>query len=172
MNKKNKKGELNIVGLLIITAVLLIVGVIFFQATAQEIGKATNTQAIANQSLGTLTNGTALYVTNCRDLSDVKVFNATGDVEVNSANYTVTNNVIYNGALSVKVDPVVDAGGRGLGYNKGTATIDGTCQPLTYIGDSGGRAMASLILVMFGLLLVVIAMTPTLREKLLEQFGR
>jgi len=171
MNKKNKKGELNIVGLLIITAVLLIVGAIFFQATAQEIGKATNTEAISNQSLGTLTNGTTLYVTNCKALSDVVIWNATGDQVVASTNYTVANNVVYNGALAVSVSPQVTTEYVSA-WNKGTATIDGTCQPLTYISDSGGRAMASLILVMFGLLLVVIAMTPTLREKLLEQFGR
>ena len=168
----NSKGQMNLVGMLIVVAVTLIVGLVCFQVIAQQVGKSTSTVVLENQSLGVMTNGTALYVTNCRALSDVLIFNATGDVEIEPAgNYTVTNNVVYNGALAVKVDPLIDAGARALGYNKGTATIDATCQPLDYIADSGGRAMASLILVMFALAILVVALSPTLRGNLLDSLG-
>ena len=134
------------------------------QASAQQIGEVTNTVTLANQSMGTLTNGTALYVTNCRALSDVAVFNATGDVEVASTNYTVTNNVIHptTGELTVQVDPGVTVGHDG--WASGTATIDGTCQPLTYEASSGGRALIGIILIFFALAIAVVAIMPALKE--------
>ena len=164
--KKGKKGQMNGVGMIIVLAVTLIVGVILFQAIAQESGNATNTITLENQSLGDLDNGTLVYVTNCRALSDVAIFNATGDVEIPSDEYTVTNNVIHSttGALSVSILPDVDIN---EGYDKGTATIDGTCQPLTYIADSGGRAMVTLLLVLVALALVVVSLLPVIRERLM-----
>lgn len=164
----SKKGEMNAVGLTIVVAITLIVGLIFFQAIAQEVGKSTNTVALANQSLGVMTNGTVLYLTDCRALNgNTKIWNATGDVEIPSTNYTVTNNVIYNGALATSVTPATVAS-AGFAYNKGTAKIDGTCQPLNYIADSGGRAMANLIVVMFALTVLVVAITPTLRNGVID----
>lgn len=168
----NKKGQMNLGGMIIVVAITLIVGMILFQAIAQQVGSSTNTVALANQSLtGAAVNDTAQYITNCRALSDVKVFNATGDVEVGSGNYTITNNVIYNGALAVQIVPGVSAT-PALGYKVGVWTIDGTCQPLDYIADSGGRAMANLIVIMFALAVLVVALTPTLRSGIMEAFGK
>ena len=162
----NKNGEMG-VGMIVVVAVALIVGVIFFQTIAQEVGSSTSTTTLENQSLGDLENGTLVYVTNCRALSDIAVFNATGDVEIPSDEYTVTNNVIHptTGELSVSILPDVDIS---EGYDVGVATIDGTCQPLTYIADSGGRAVANLIIVMFALALVAVALYPVYEGKLKE----
>lgn len=159
----NKKGQMG-VGMIIIVAIALIAGLIFFQSIAQEVGSSTNTISLANQTLGDLENGTLVYVTNCRALSDVAVFNATGDVEIPSDEYTVTNNVLHptTGALSVSILPDVDIA---EGYDIGVSTIDGTCQPLTYIADSGGRAMANLIVIFFALALVAAAMYPVIKQR-------
>ena len=168
----NNKGEMNMVGYMIVIAVTLVVGLVLFQVIAQEVGESTSTVTLANQSLtGAAVNDTAQYITNCRALSDVKVFNATGDVEVGSGNYTITNNVVYNGALAVQIVPGVSATPE-LGYKVGVWTIDGTCQPLDYIADSGGRAMASLIVIMFALAVLVVALTPTLRSGVVDMVTR
>jgi hypothetical protein len=150
----------------------LVVGAILLQASAQNVGQVRDLVTVANESLGTMTNGTALYVTNCKVLSSVIIFNATGDVTIPAGNYTLTNNVVYNGQEAVKVDPLIDAGGRALGYNKGTATYDGVCQPLTYDPSSGGRAVAYVIIIMFALAIAVVALTPTLRSGVMEALGR
>jgi len=159
----NTKGQMG-VRLIIMVAIALIAGVIFFQTIAQEVGSSTSTVAVANESLGTMTNGTTLYLTSYRSISDVIIFNATGDVAIPSTNYTVTNNVIHptTGALTVSVTPSVTVG---FGYDVGTSTIDGTAQPLTYIADSGGRAMANLIVIFFALALVAAALFPVLKQK-------
>jgi hypothetical protein len=152
------------IGLLIMTAVVVIVGLILLQGAAQNVGEATNTVAVANQSLtGVAVNGTAQYITNCRAMSDVVVWNATGDVEVASGNYTVTNNVVYNGVVATRIVPGVSAT-PALGYKVGTWKIDGTCQPTGYIDDGGGRAVAGIIIVFFGLLIAIIALYPAMKE--------
>jgi len=161
--EKDKFG----IGVVILVFISLVVGLIFFQSIAQTVGTTTNTETLANQSLGDLENGTLVYVTNCKALSDVAIFNATGDVEIPSDEYTVTNNVVYNGALAVSILPDVDIS---EGYDVGVATIDGTCQPLTYISDGGSRAVVGIILIFFALLLAVIALSPV-RENLKDLFG-
>jgi len=80
-------------------------------------------------------------------------------------NYTVENNVIYNGALSVNVT-VDDAEFEGLGWK-----ISGTAQPLTYIANSGGRSLVGIITIFFALAIVVAAMYPVISSKLIESFG-
>lgn len=167
----NKKGQvMNGLGMIIIVAVTLIVGVVFFQVIAQEVGSSTNTVAVANQSLtGAAVNDTLQYITYCRALSSVVMWNATGDVEVASGNYTVTNNVIHptTGALCVSINPTISAT-PDLGYDLGVWDIDGTCQPLTYIADSGGRAVASIIVIFFALAIAIVAISPTLRSEIFK----
>jgi len=167
----NKKGQMNAqLGMIIIVAVTLIVGVVFFQVIAQEVGSATSTTEMANQSLtAAAVNDTLQYITNCRALSSVIIFNATEDVAVESGNYTITNNVLHptTGALCVSVNPTISAA-PAAGYGEGTWTIDGTCQPLTYIADSGGRAVTNIIVIFFALAIAVVAISPTLRSGILE----
>ena len=164
------EGNSQRIGLLVMTAVALILGAIILAASAQQVGNVTNTITLENQSLGTMTNGTDLYVTSCRALSDVKIWNATGDVEMSpsgtgTSNYTVTNNALdATGGLSVKITPNVTVT-AGTAYNKGTATIDGVCQPTTYSDDSGARAIAGIIIIMFAIALAVVALYPTMRER-------
>jgi predicted Kef-type K+ transport protein len=164
----NSRGQMT-VGMIIVLAVTLIVGLVLFQVIAQNVGETTNTVALENQTLADLTNGTLVYVTNCRALSDVAIFNATGDVEIPSDEYTVTNNVVYNGALAVSILPDVDIT---KGYDVGVTTIDATCQPLTYAAESGSRAMLNLIVIFFALAIAAVALYPVYGSKLMEMFGK
>ena len=169
----NKKGEAvsSQVGMVIIIAVTLIVGVVLFQVIAQEVGDSTSTTAIENVSLtAAAVDGTAQYLTGLRSIADVNIFNATNDIEVPDDNYTVANNVIHptTGDLTVSVTPAAS----GDGFDVGVWTIDGTAQPVTYIADSGGRAMAGLITIFFALAIAVVALTPTLRSNLLSAMGK
>ncbi len=166
----NNKAQMNMLGMIIVVAVTLIIGVVLFQVVAQEVGNSVNTVAVENQSLtGAAVNGTAQIFTNFRAISDVIVFNATNDVAVPADNYTIVNNVVTDGALSVSITPITNTG---AGYDVGVWTIDGTAQPLTYIPDGGGRAMANLIAVFFALAILVVAISPTLRGELASLIGK
>jgi hypothetical protein len=147
----NKKGQLSIAGYVWL-AIGIIVCAVLLIGIAQQKGTMTDTWAYANVSLGTMTNGTTLYVTTCRALISPHIFNATNDVEIPSTNYTLTNNVLYNGMWAVTVVPLSPVG---LGYNKGTATISGTCEPITYSENSAGNTILELIILLSAIALLI-----------------
>lgn len=166
----NNRGQVsNEVGAIIVIAVTLIVGVILFQVIAQQVGSTTNTITVANESTGVAASTTPQYITSYRALNNVIFFNATGDVPIPSTNYTLTNNVIdpTTGGISVNLTraAVVPQ------YN-GIWTFDATAQPTTYIPESGGRAVAALIVIFFALAIAIVALSPTVKGKLLEMIGK
>jgi hypothetical protein len=151
----NKNGQIGTqIGSLILLAIALIVGAILIQASAQNVGNATNTVNIVNQSIGsTVVNGTTYYLTNVKSLSSVVVLNETNNVAIGSGNYTLTNNVVYNGQEAVSIVPATAAA------YKSNWKISGVGQPLTYINDGAGRSIAGFIVLLMCLALVVIAAT-------------
>ena len=165
MNKNGETG--NLVGLLVLTAITVIVGVILLQASAQNVGTATNSQTLVNQSLPSATvNLTGQYITNCKEISGTVMFNATGNVEIPATNWSIANRVIdpSSGQLAVNVTPNASFG-AGTGFNKGIWKISGTCLPLTYEDDSGGRSMLGMVVIMFAIGIAVVALVPVLKQK-------
>lgn len=167
----NKKGQMsNGLGIILIVAITLIVGVVLFQVIAQEVGKSTNTVAVVNVSLGDASNATTVYLTDYRSISDVVIYNESGDAIVPAGNYTVTNNDLNTDQeLCISVLPTT---GVYEAFDGWEWTISGTAQPVTYIADSGGRAIASLIVIFFALAIAVVALVPSLRSGILSMLGK
>jgi hypothetical protein len=162
---KHKKGQIGI-GMFLMAFIGIVVGISLFLAVAQGVGTATSTVNVVNKSLGLVSNSTTVYLTDYRSISNVVVYNATTQV-VNAANYTVTNDVVNNGALSVSFLAINTTGYTGAGGVPYTWYISGTAQPVDYVGGAG-RQIALLIPIFFALLIAVIALEPTLRSKVLE----
>lgn len=160
----NKKGQVEL-GSIMYVFIAVIVGVIIFTAIAQQVGTTTNTVAVANESYTASVNGGSFYITNYRAMSDVVIWNSTTQL-ITSNNYTVNNNVIYNGALAVNISVDGDT------YESGAWKVSGTAQPLTYIADSGARSMAGLIVIFFALLVAAVALSPVMRSGALELIGK
>lgn len=171
MVKKNDKR-----GATVQTIVMVFIGVIvcavLLVSIAQSKGQLTDLLTVTNSSLSaTVVNGTAQYITNCRALSNVVVFNETNGTatftaeapEVGSGNYTVTNNQVYNGALAVKITPEATAG------FKSKWQISGTCQPLTYDDNSASRTIIDLVIILAALALAVFVLEYA---GLTDLFGR
>jgi hypothetical protein len=157
-----KKGQADIgIGVILITFITVLVGVIFFQSIAQQAGEGTSLVTVTELSLGTQTNGTTYYLTDYRALSDVVIRSDTTTLD--DGNYTVTNNVIdpTTGGLAVSILPASEYSGQ-------TWVLNATAQPVTYIAESGGRAMAGLIAIFFALAVAVVALIPTLRSGVLN----
>lgn len=163
MNRKAEAGQL---GAIIIVAIALIVGVIFFQVIAQETGKGVNTVTLTNSTATASVNGSSFYLTDYRSLTATSITNGTTGATIPSSNYTITNNVVYNGNLAVKI-----ALSNDCAYGGETWAINGVAQPLTYIADSGARSVASLIAIFFALAIVVVALSPTARDGLMNAFS-
>lgn len=162
---KNKKGQIGIQETMYIF-IAVIVGLILFQAVAQNVGQATNTVELVNSSQTLAANGASIYLTDYQALSSVVILNATDNTTIGAGNYTITNTVIYNGALAVKIT-TDDAA-----YASSDVRVSGTAQPLTYIADSGARSMTALITIFFALLVAVIAMSPVARSGVMDMMGK
>lgn len=152
----NKQGQVSM-GSLLIVFITVIVGLALLVSSAQNVGQVTNTINVVNESLGVASNSTTVYLTNYKLISGVVIYNNTG-VIVPATNYTVTNNVVHNGALAVSVLPKATTAYQ-YQWN-----ISGTAEPTTYDSNSGGRALAGLIIIFAGLAIAVVVLVPTLKS--------
>jgi hypothetical protein len=163
--KKGKKGQIGF-GAILIAFIGILVGITLFTVVAQTIGTSTSTITLSNTSMSTnAVNGTPYYLTGYSALSSVVIYNETADALVSSADYTVTNHVVYNGAEVVTITPDTSAD---LKYKW---KVSGVAEPTGYVGGAG-RSIALLIPIFFALVIAVIALEPTLRSNILEAFGR
>ena len=163
----NKKGQVN-VGVLIVAFVTIVVGVALLVVVAQQVGQTKDTVAVVNKSLGTADNETTVYLTDWKSISSVVIYNESGTEIVPANNYTVTNNVVYQGALAISVLP---DGSNNAAFQGYTWTISGTAQPLTYVSDGGSRSIVTLIVIFFALAIAVAALYPVVKDDLLKMFG-
>lgn len=168
-----KKAQVGVqIGSILVMFIAVLVGLIFFQAIAQQAGSSTTTSALDNLSIGTVDNVTTYYIdyrsinTGGADFHIINGTAATGN-RVNAANYTVVNNVIdpSDGTLSVSITPLST-----VDYVGEVWLVSGTAQPRTYVADSGARAVVGLIAIFFALAVIVIALEPTLRNGVLSGF--
>lgn len=167
---KNKKGQVGLQEILYVFIAVL-VGVVLFQAIAQQVGSTTNTVSVVDSQHTAAANGASFYLTDYRAVSGFVAENITNGtagfpITIAAGNYTVTNNVVYDGALAVKIT-VDDAA-----YASETWNLTFTAQPLTYIADSGARSMAALIVIFFALLVAVIAISPVARSGAMDLIGK
>lgn len=156
----NKKGQT--MGMILGVFMMVLVGVVLFQASAQNIGEVRDTVTLANDSLSSnADNNTLIYYTDYKKFENVVIYNETGNVLIPAANYTVTNNVVYNGALAVSINPDVSS------KYQYKWQVSATAYPTTYDDSSGGRALAGIIVILFAMAIAVVTLQPTLRSKVL-----
>ena len=159
MNKKAQIGGQ--VGAIIMVFITVIVGVILLTAVAQEAGETTTLSSYDNKLITLPVAGATTYITTDRYMTGVSMTNRTDAVVVTATNYTITNNVVYNGALAIKIDLAAGSPFSAEPVNL-TAT---TVQPLTYIPESGSRSLVPLIAIFFALAIVVVTMSPVLENE-------
>jgi len=152
------------VGLLILTAVALIVGAVLLQASSQQIGTAIDTRTVTNKSVAAPANNGVTYFNEAQEyLGNLVVFNASGVEIYNATTYTMAENV--SPVTGVKTVYLLDGGYRPLKGVAQTLKVSYDYGEQGYINDSGGRAIAGIIIVMFAIALAIVALYPTLKEK-------
>ncbi len=159
----DKKGQT--LGTFLVVFITVLVGVVLFQVIAQNVGSSTNTVSV-DMNITAPANGGVYNFTDYGALNSVVIKNATSGTTISSGNYTIANNQVVNGELATTLT-VDDAEYAGLLWN-----VVATGEPIGYIPNSGGRAMAALIVVFFALAVVVVAVEPTLRSGLLSAFNK
>ena len=159
----NKKGQMIGIGSILLVFIGVLVGVVLFQSIAQSIGTTQDLATITNTSVTLGANGEYAYLTDYRSLTDTIIINTSGEETIAAGNYTITNNFVYNGGLSVRIttDDAL--------YASSAVSVSGTAQPLTYVPNSGARAVIKLILIFFALAIVVVAMKPVMESDFFKQ---
>lgn len=164
------KGQMT-VGIVIMLFLTVLVGLIIFDASADEIGRATTLSPVVNASFTSGANGTATTIaTGIKSVSSLVIYNYTNgtagsgsDILAENTDYVITNNVVVNGAEVAQVtvyNSLAAASSWNLTY---------TGEPDTYVSSGGARAIVSLILVFMALAIAMISLSPTLRSNILKK---
>ena len=165
----NRQGQVEL-GAILLAFIVVIVGVVLMVASAQLVGDTTNTQSFTNISLAAPANGATVNLNGkfVTDFVAINSTNATGGQDdipvIGAGNFTIVNNQVVNGEETARIT-VDDTQFQSTNWN-----VTYTTQPTTYISNSGGRAIANIIIVFFALAIVVVTLFPTLRNKVIESF--
>ncbi len=162
----NKKGQSQVpqIGVFIGLFIVLLVGLILLQSSAQQVGDVINTVIVSpNETITAPANGAAINL-NGRAVTDFVAFNLTNGtvghpLVITSGNFTILDNQVINGLLTARLQ-VDDALFENEEWN-----VSYVYEPETFITSSGGRALASLIILLFAIALVVLSMLPVVKQK-------
>lgn len=179
---KDKKGAENnmlVVGLLAFVAI--IVGIALLQASAGFVGQ-TSTTYVYNSSLPSGVEASAgytppaasacAYITGQNLLSTPTVVNRTGaEAGADCAtNFTFTDEAVNPSSGVQQIKICTNALWITQACSKLNITY--TYGPSGYIASSGGRSIASLILIFFGLAIAIAALIPSFRSGIVDLFNR
>jgi len=169
----NNKGQVG-VGILVMTAMAIIVGAIILTSSAQNIGDVTNTRSTSNDTLvigalHTLANLQGKFV----DTATFVAFNSTnssgGTVNrpiITSGNYSFLQNQVVNGAEVARLNVT------GTQFVSQSWLVTYTYEPTTYISNSGGRSIATIVLIFLALAIAMVALLPALRSGVVDMIRR
>lgn len=163
----NKKGQMEL-GVIIMIFITIIIGTIFLTVIAQSVGESVNTVVLVNQTETLAANGASIFITEWRAIDSIVILNASNNITILAANYTVTNDVVdpTTGGLSIQITT------DDTQFASTAVKISGTVQPTTYIADGGARAMANLIIIMFALAVLVVIIGPSVSREFLASLSK
>ena len=166
MNKNAQAGIT--IGIIMVAFITLLVGVILFQAVAQEAGKGSATVVSGNVTYTTAATGSSVDLTGQELLSTAIYTNVTNGTQFNQSFFTASEAV----STSTGVKTIILTSNPADDYDGNTINVSYTYGADGYIDSSGGRAIASLIAIFFALAIAVIALEPTLRSGFLDMIGK
>ncbi len=157
----NNRAQQTGIGVLIMVAVLLILGSIILQASAQNLGFFRNTVEITNASITLGAVDVNISAPGQAFQGTITIFNAT-DNPVGEEFFHLNNNQIVNSALTWTI------GANNATMANEVITISYTSEPEGFSKDSGSRAMGGIILILFAVSVLVVSIIPVVREKFLD----
>jgi len=171
----NKKAEgMDGLGVVLVAFIAALVGlVIFASAIVPIVGQVTNTATITNASFTAPAIGSESNIGG-KAVSSFVAYNATGlptasgfngTAHIGDGNYTIADNQLVNGDLTATYNTSL------AGY-VGALNVSYISQPVSYISDAGGRALAGLIAVFAALAIMITALSPTFRSGVMDMFGK
>lgn len=165
----NKAENSNMIGVLIMTFITIIVGVILLIAAAEQIGITTDS-TLFNSTVTAAANASSI------DLEGQDILST--PIVVNGTNNETNASPIITGDFEFTEIVSLTTGVKTISMRTIIATHASEVVNVTYdygsdgyIDNSGGRALASIILVFMALAIMVVALTPVLRNGLKDLMG-
>ena len=165
---KNKRGEMGI-GVIIVLAIAIIIGLILLQPIATNVEQgtraATGAVVTVNYSVGAGAVGTTSELVGQELVTLTGVVNATSGVAIPAVNYSVAECIRTSDNL------------KGICYKRLGTTDANAIQaqpvkisysyyPNGYIDDGGARSIAGLIVLLVAIAILVIVLQPSMRESI------
>jgi hypothetical protein len=143
----NNKGQIG-VGAIVVIAIGVIVALILFQASAQNVGGTTTLSYKGNQTVTTGANGSTIYLLGQgMDGTNYYLRNSTNDYVVNNANFTFYKCVNpANGQVDNCMTTNTNTNPEYMAYAK--LNVSYSYEPDGYIPESGSRSIAGLIVLL------------------------
>lgn len=153
------------IAFIIVAFIVITVGLAFWSTVGGSIGTLARLQQTDNVSFAVPTGATWFDLVTCgqTNVSNVRVFNRTGDIEISAGSFNVRQGTSsIDGFLVTQIRNVTL---YSTGAQAVATTLNVTCnyQPRGYITDSGARGVALLIPV-FLAIAIAFAAIPDLRE--------
>ncbi len=169
----NRKGQVQVgIGELLIVFITVLVGLILLVGSANQIGISTTLSVKVNESQTAPANGSTLAFTAFKELRSVVIFNFTNETAASGSklmelnkDFKVLNNVVVDGAEISQIQVFTDNYSASSG---GEWNVSYTGVPDTFITSGGTRAVVSLIILFMALAIVIVTLSPTLRNKILD----
>lgn len=159
----NKNGQFG-VGMIVMIAIAIIVAVIIIQASADNMSVLTTKNSVVNQSVTAPAAGSTSAILTGQAVSGVTVINGTSGTVIPASNYTITNYVVSNGQL---VSTFTTNAGP-YGFAGKSINVSYTYEPFGYDTNTGGRAVANLIILFAALAIAIVVLVPVVKEKIFD----
>lgn len=167
MNSRGQQGDM--LKMIIVAFMAIIVGISLFIAAGADIAETTNTVTVSEQTLTAPAANASINLNGKLVESGYTFVNATGrELITIPGNFTVENNQLVSGTLTARLT----AGAAANEYQGTSILANYTYQPDGYISESGGRSVATLIMIFFALAIMVVALVPALRSGVMNLFSR
>lgn len=166
----NTKAQAMGVGLMILTAVGLIVGLVLYSGgIAPNLGTSLNTVDLKNVSYtSAAAANTSINIDGQVVQGDIIVLNASDFDITDVANFTVSNNQVVNGVLTATLETTDDT--VASSYEDVEVKLSYTSEPDGYVTSSGSRSIIQLIAIFAIIALIVHALGGT--SRVMEMVGK
>lgn len=151
--------EIKQVGLLLMVALGLIVGLVLITPTADNIAQSTQTVTFSNYTVTTGTVAAPATLTGFQEVvGTYTIVNYTNAAVPPTGNVTMSSGIVNN----VKVLRLVTTNASWA--NTRVVINATTIYPAGYIEDAGGRAIAPLVIIFGAIALAVVALLPSIKD--------
>lgn len=155
----NNKGEIN-VGIVLMTFLSIIVGLILLSGTFDFIGQATKTFTLRNYTFTFPAAGSTVDLYGQELINTAVITNRSNNAVVPASNYTISEGISSVDGLK-RIRLTANAGY----FNNVAVNASYDYGHVGYIDDAGGRSIADLIPIFGAIAILVAALALVFREK-------